>query len=126
MVSRDAEALRCGARTCRIGDLDATKTISGKNWSATVTIRAHTAAEGNASGVLVTGTWSTGGLASCTTNSTGTCTVTSPKLARATVPSTTFTVISATRSGWTYVPAANHDPDIPVDSNGTVIVITAP
>jgi len=38
----------------------------------------------------------------------------------------TFTVISATRSGWTYVPAANHDPEVPVDNNGTVIVISAP
>jgi len=40
------------------------------------------------------------------------------------VLSTTFTVISATRSGWSYVPALNHDPD--GDSNGTVIVINAP
>jgi hypothetical protein len=107
-----------------IGDLDATTSISGKNWSAKVTIQAHTAAHANASGIVVTGTWSTGGSASCTTAANGTCAVQSPKMSRASVASVTFTIISATRSGWTYVPGTNHDPD--GDSNGTVIVVIRP
>ncbi len=107
-----------------IGDLDGTTSISGKNWSAKVTIRAHTSAHVNASGIVVTGTWSTGGSASCTTAANGTCAVQSPKMSRASVASVTFTIISATRSGWTYVPGTNHDPD--GDSNGTVIVVIRP
>jgi subtilisin family serine protease len=108
-----------------IGDLDGSTNISGKQWTAKVTIRAHTAAEGNASGIIVTGTWSTGGSASCTTATNGTCTVQSSKLSRTSVASATFTVVSATRSGWTYVSASNHDPDND-GSNGTVITILRP
>jgi hypothetical protein len=40
------------------------------------------------------------------------------------VASVTFSVTAATRSGWTYTPAANHDPDS--DSTGTVIVVARP
>jgi hypothetical protein len=40
------------------------------------------------------------------------------------VASVTFTVTGATRSGFTYTPASNHDPDI--DSNGTSIVVLRP
>jgi hypothetical protein len=46
-------------------------------------------------------------------------------LSRTSVASATFTVVSATRSGWTYVPASNHDPDND-GSNGTVITILRP
>jgi hypothetical protein len=85
----------------------------------------HTAAHASLSGVVVTGTWSNGGSASCTTGSNGTCSVQQTKLSRATVASVTFTVISAVRSGSTYVPAANHDPDGD-SSNGTAIVVLRP
>ena len=55
----------------------------------------------------------------------GTCTVQLTKLSRTTAASVTFTVLSASRSGWTYVPAANHDPDGD-STTGTVIVIARP
>jgi subtilisin family serine protease len=109
-----------------IGDLDRATTISGKTWTARVTIGVHNSTHGNVGSVVVTGTWSNGasGSAACTTATNGTCTVQLTKLSRTAVTSVTFTVISATRSGWTYIPAANHDPD--GDSTGTAIVIPRP
>jgi VCBS repeat-containing protein len=109
-----------------IGDLDGATSISGKNWTAKVTIRVHDGTHSAVSGVVLTGLWSNGasGSASCTTAANGSCTVQSPKLSRTAVASVTFTVTAATRSGWTYVPALNHDPD--ADSTGTAIVVLRP
>ena len=109
-----------------IGDLDGATSISGKNWTAKVTIRVHNGTHGAVSGVVLTGVWSNGasGSASCTTAANGSCTVQSAKLSRTAVASVTFTVTAATRSGWTYVPALNHDPD--GDSTGTAIIVLKP
>jgi hypothetical protein len=60
----------------------------------------------------------------CTTGTNGACTVQKAKLPRTSVASVTFTVMAATRSGWTYTSASNHDPD--GDSTGTAIVVTRP
>jgi hypothetical protein len=114
------------ANPFHIGDLDRATTISGKTWTAKVTIHVHDATHGNVGSVVVTGAWSNdaSGSAACTTATNGTCTVQLTKLSRTAVSGVTFTVISATRSGWTYIPAANHDPD--GDSTGTAIVIPRP
>jgi subtilisin len=111
--------------TFHIGDLDGSASTAGKSWTARVTIRVDDASHAPLSGVLVTGSWSNGasGSVSCTTTSTGTCTVAKTKLARATVASVTFTVTGAARSGFTYTPASNHDPD---GGNGTSIVVLRP
>jgi subtilisin len=109
-----------------IGDLDGSTSTAGKSWTAKVTIRVEDAAHVPLSGVVVAGAWSNGasGSVSCTTTSSGTCTVQKTKLPRATIGSVTFTVTGATRSGFTYAPASNHDPD--PDSNGTSIVVLRP
>jgi hypothetical protein len=109
-----------------IGDLDGSTAVSGKTWTAKVTVHVEDAANAPLSGVVVTGSWSNGssGTASCTTNGSGTCTVQKAKLARATVASVTFSITGATRSGYTYTPASNHDPD--GDSNGTTITVPRP
>jgi subtilisin len=109
-----------------IGDLDGSGSNSGKTWTARVTIRVDTATHGPLSGVAVTGSWSNGatGTASCTTTSSGTCVVQITKLARASIASVRFTVTGATRTGYTYTPASNHDPDN--DSTGTTIVVVRP
>ena len=72
-----------------IGDLDGSTSISGKTWTAKVTIRVHNATHGAVSGVVVTGVWSNGatGSASCTTGSNGTCTVQIARLSRTAVAS---------------------------------------
>jgi len=109
-----------------VGDLDGSGSASGKVWTARVTIRIHDTAHAAVSGVVVTGSWSAGatGSASCTTGTNGACTVQKTKLSRASVASVTFSVTGATKSGWTYTSAVNHDQD--GDSTGTVIVVARP
>ena len=107
-----------------VGDLDRSTTVAGKNWTARVTIRVESGTHVALSGAIVTGTWSNGGTASCTTTAAGTCTVQKTKLSLSGVASVTFTVTNVTRSGGTYVPASNHEPD--GDSTGTSIIVNRP
>ncbi|HET7702552.1 MAG TPA: Ig-like domain-containing protein [Candidatus Limnocylindrales bacterium] len=110
-----------------VGDLDRSTVISGKSWTARATIRIDSADHAPLSGAVVTGTWSNGasGTGTCTTATNGTCTIQKTKLSRTTVASVTFTVTGVTRTGGTYTPADNHDPD--GDSNGgNWIVILRP
>lgn len=112
-----------------VGDLDGTSAaIAGNRWRATVAITVHDALHHAASGATVTGTWSAGDTngrtVSCTINGTGTCSVTSGRISRATSASVSFTVTAVSRTGSTYRPSANHDPD--TDSNGTTITVNRP
>jgi len=108
-----------------VGDLDRFTTKVGTKWNATVTVYVHKASEQPKSNVSVSAQWSNGasGTASCTTNSSGFCTITKTGLSSGTT-SVTFTVTRLTLPGYTYSAASNHDPD--GDSNGTVIVVTKP
>jgi hypothetical protein len=111
--------------TIHVADLDPIPRLrSGGTWEARVRIRVHNGSHGNRSGVVVTGTFSTGHTRSCTTNSKGLCTVTVSGLSRTAVLSVVFTVTNLVRSGFTYVSSQNHDPD--TDSNGTTIVVNKP
>ncbi len=110
-----------------IGDLDGTGTTSGAaKWNASVTIYVHDSNHTPIVGAVVNGNWSAGatGSASCTTDSAGKCTVSKTGLQRRSVASVTFTVVSASKSGYTYNSALNHDPES--DSNGTVITVARP
>ena len=113
------------AATMHVGDLDRSANLSGAKWNASVTINVQNAAEGVLAGVTVTGKWTNGatGTVTCTTNTSGTCTISKTGLGAKTT-SVTFTVTSLTKSGWTYSSASNHDPD--GDSTGTVIVVARP
>ena len=104
-----------------VGDLDGSRTVQSSSWTARVTIRVDNAAHAAVSGATVTGTWSTGGTASCKTSSSGTCTVSKSKIPK-TTRDVTFTVTGLATSTGTYVPSVNHDPD--GDSTGTSIRIT--
>lgn len=108
--------------TMHVGDLDGSKSGT-RRWSATVTITVHDANHNPLSGVTVTGSWSAGasGTSSCTTNSSGQCSVSKTNIAN-TVSSVTFSVTNLSKSGYTYASSSNHDPD--GDSNGTSITIT--
>mgnify|MGYP001326768326 CR=1 FL=1 len=57
------------------------------------------------------------------TNASGQCTISIANI-RNTIPSVSFSVTNAVKSGFTYDSASNHDPD--GDSNGTTITIQAP
>jgi len=109
-----------------VGDLDRATSSAGKNWTARVTIRIHNAAESVVAGAVVTGFWSGGasGTVSCTTTSSGACTVQKTKLPKASVATVTFTVSNVTLAASTYSATANHDPD--GDSTGTAIVVPRP
>jgi PKD repeat protein len=109
------------APAMHVGDLDGSRSVTKKSWSAKVTILVQDAAERPVSGSVVSGAWNSTAAASCTTGTAGTCTVTAAKLTPGT-PSVTFTVGNVVKSGSTYRPAANHDLD--GGSNGTAITIT--
>jgi hypothetical protein len=107
-----------------VGDLDGTARAMGKNWEASVTIAVHDQDHNPACDAIVSGLWSGGyvGSVSCTTDGTGTCSVTSAKMKNAT--SATFTVTDLTRYAFTYQPSDNHDAD--GDSDGTQITVSRP
>lgn len=112
--------------TFHIGDLDRSSvSISSTRWKATVTIRVHTASHQALSGVVVTVAWTNGasGTSSCTTNSSGVCTVSKTNISKS-VPSVSLTITSASKSAFTYISAYNHDPD--GESNGTTIIVPKP
>jgi hypothetical protein len=110
--------------TLHIGDMDGSFSIIRRTyWRATVKITVHDGNHVPLAGAVVYLTWSNGYSrnVTCTTNSLGQCTLTTPNL-RINVPSVTLTVTNATKAGYLYVSANNHDPD--GDSTGTVIVVT--
>ena len=72
----------------------------GSNWTSTVTVTATDGSGALLSGVTVSGGWSSGGTASCTTGTSGTCPVSRSHHKR--VGSVTFTVTSAVYSTLTY------------------------
>src|SRR3989441_3444339 len=111
-----------------IGNLDATTSRNGSNWSATVEITVHDADHNPLNGATVVGHWSVLGLNSdtCTTGDlggNGTCIVLFPSLKK-NVFSVNFTVVSVTMPDRTYDRTLNHDPD--GDSNGTTIRVNRP
>jgi hypothetical protein len=105
-----------------VGDLDGLGTSQGTTWTAVITVLIHDAAHAPVSGARVTGKFS-GALksTSCTTGSTGVCTVTRSKLKTA---AASFTVSGVTHSTLTYAASANHDPD--GSSDGKTVSVAKP
>ena len=105
-----------------VGDLDRSAAGVRKGWTASMTITVHDENHQPVSAATVSGTWSGGysGAASCLTNSSGVCTMTT-----GTIPaknfSTTLAVTAVSHAGLSYQSASNHDPE--TDSNGTVITV---
>jgi len=108
-----------------VGDLDGSRSLKGKSWTAKVTIRVEDATHASVARVTVNGAWSAGatGTANCRTSSVGICTVSKSSIPTS-VASVTFTITGLTLSGFTYDGSANHDAD--GDSTGTVIVVNRP
>lgn len=109
--------------TMHVGDLDGQATAQARGWRAVVTVVVHDPSHGTVSGATVGGVFSAGGkgTASCTTGSTGSCTITKSKLRSGSV---SFTVTGVTHATRTYESLDNHDPD--GDSNGTSVTLQAP
>jgi uncharacterized repeat protein (TIGR01451 family) len=127
----DTDSISSSTPNKHIGDLDWTSNNSFfGNWIATVTVTVHNVSHNPVQNATVSGTWSGGGLfgTSCTTNSSGTCTLT-----RTTIPgsqsSNTFNVtnITGASSQGAYAAANNHDPDSGAQaSSGTSITASHP
>jgi PKD repeat protein len=93
-----------------IGDLDGTSSVSKRSWSAKVTITVHDAFHKAVSGAVVSGNWSTGAAASCTTGTTGACTINASKIPT-NATNVTFNVGGVAKTGVTYDASKNEDPD---------------
>lgn len=115
-----------GGGTMHVGDLDRGAMKQGtKNWVGQVSVLVDNGSHASVAGAVVTGTWSGGfsGTASCTTDTSGRCTVVTGNIPNKKT-SATFTVTSVTASGLSYASGANHDPD--GDSNGSQITVNRP
>lgn len=110
-----------------VADLDgsAVLTNNGNRWKATVTIKVVNAGNQPVSGVKVKVQWSNGatGNVTCTTNTSGICSVVKTRIAK-NKASVRLTVNNLIKSGYTYNGSANTDPDS--DSNGTWITVFKP
>jgi M6 family metalloprotease-like protein len=113
------------ASTVHIGNLDGAASQNGNKWNATVTVTVHNTTHQPVGNALVTGSWSGGasGPGSCTTNSSGQCSITKTGINTKTA-SVAFGVSKVSGTGLTYSSTANHDPD--GSSNGTVIMVARP
>jgi PKD repeat protein len=99
-------------RTVHVGDLDGAAIRSRNSWMASVTMMVHDDAHSRLGNATVTGSWSSspGAQASCTTDSTGVCTLTTSDLPTSML-STTFSVLSIVAGPALYDAARNHDVD---------------
>ena len=115
-----------GGGEMHAGDLDgSTVAVNRGRWNATVTITVYDDLEAPLADATVTGSWSSGakGSASCTTNSSGQCSVTKNNV-KQNAASVTFTLTDITHAENTYNASLNHDPEL--DSDGTTIVVLQP
>jgi hypothetical protein len=110
--------------SAHVRDLDDTSVrVSASRWRARVAIRVHDGDHTSMSGVVVRGRFGpNGSVFRCTTGAGGACSL-QRDLPRSRA-SIVFTILSLTRSGYTYQAAGNHDPD--GDSNGSRITVTRP
>jgi subtilisin len=93
--------------TMSVANLEGSASTQGRQWTARVTITIESESGARLGGATVSGTWSTGASASCSTRggggpNAGTCTVQSDKMPVA-QPSVSFTVTDVVLSGYTYV-----------------------
>ncbi len=121
--SSSAWATTEAALALHVADLDGTTAGTSKKWDAIVTVHVEDGNGAPVSNAAVSGTWSSGGDSSCTTDSSGLCSVTKKRLKSA-VASVTFTVNDIVHSTLVYIQKLNSDPD--EDSNGTAITIAQP
>lgn len=111
-----------------IGDLDGVRSVGKSSWKPSVTVLVHNALHAAAASATVTGRWGTSTTNyTCTTTSTGTCTIGGPTLAL-TTSSESFSVTNISGASLAYDSVANHDPDASTTglaySTGTTITVT--
>jgi M6 family metalloprotease-like protein len=111
-----------------ISDLDNRSVANGTSqWDAKVEVEVHDIFHNPAAGAKVTANFSGVNLnsnVSCTTGTNGRCTLSKTRLNNVPTTFVTVKVTAVTKSGFTYQPTWNHDPD--GDSDGTTILIKTP
>jgi len=113
-----------GTGTMHVGALTGVGSAENRGrWGATVTVSIHDANEAPVANATVDGSWSEGasGAGSCTTDSSGACSLTKSNL-KSNVSSVTFAVEAVSHADTNYDPAANHDPV----GDGTQVVVFQP
>jgi hypothetical protein len=108
-----------GNEIIHISDLDASSS-GNKKWTAIVSALVTDQSQVGISGSVVTGSWSSGGSGSCTTDTNGQCSVT--KRQKPSAGTDTFSVTSVSHNDYVYDASFNTDPDS--DSNGTTITVS--
>jgi len=107
-----------------VGNIDGVAISGVDTWSASVRVTAHDSRHNLLNGVTVRGSWNSGPEVQCVTSDadgmTGTCTLVLASIPNAT-RSAYFGMNGLTIAGYTYKPAANHDPD--GSSNGYSIFV---
>lgn len=111
------------ASALHVADLDGSSSRAGQNWDASVTIVVLDGDQNPVAEAIVSGSWSAGSSATCTTDGSGRCTATLAGLSSRT-GSVAWAVGGVGHSSLGYDPAANVDPD--GDSNGTTITVNKP
>jgi len=105
-----------------IGDLDgSSQRINAKWWEAGAIVTVHDANHVLLANATVTALFSTGEIASCTSDAGGRCRLTAWEPPTK-MSNLSITIQSITRLGYVYQPASNHDPD--GDSNGTTLRVS--
>lgn len=106
-----------------VGDLDGSKVLGSKSWSATVAVTVHSAPNhAPVANATVAGTWSGAatGSTTCVTDANGFCSMQRANLNNKKA-GITFSVTGITGANLVYNASANHDSE--ADSNGTTITI---
>jgi subtilisin family serine protease len=106
--SSSAPAVQPATKQVAMKSMTGSATRSGGNWkaSAVATVRDVNTGAGVAN-ATVSGTFSTGGNASCVTNTAGSCTLTSGSIKSSAAASTTLTATGITGSSMSYDPSQN-------------------
>jgi len=110
-TSSASQAVTVTAPAMWFGDVSGTSRAAKGNWTATVTVTVS-GASGSVGDAVVSGSWSTGASAGCTTSASGSCSFQTTFNKK--VTTATYTVTGLAKSGWVYDAARNVDTDATV------------
>lgn len=115
-----------GSGTLHVSTLDASTWGDSRSWTAFVEVIVQSPGEWGVRGVTVTAQWHDGTVTSCVTRSEGYCDMRLPGISTSR-NTATMSITNLSRSGYTYYPADNYDPQQGRgnnrDSNGTTITV---
>ena len=115
-----------GPGTLHVSTLDASTWGDSRSWTAFVEVIVQSPGEWGVRGVTVTARWHDGTITTCVTGGEGYCDMRLPNISTSR-NTATMTITNLSRSGYSYYPADNYDPQQGRgnnrDSDGTTIVV---